>query len=351
MMARKNYLAWHIIGCIVFLALPIFLFPHPPEEKDFILSRPTQRDFIGNGIMLLIFYLNFFLLIPRLYFKQRYILYAFCIIAGFFIITLLPSFVTGHNPFSKPLSLASPPAQGHQPVMPKPEGFTFMEEIRHHIFLYVAVILFSVLLRVRNRLYRTEMARNHAEIISLKMQINPHFLFNTLNNIYAFAVREKAPGTASSILKLSGLMRYVVTETGNGFVTLEKEISYINDYVELQRMRLDKRVELSYSVTGSTNQQLIAPLVLIPFIENAFKHGVNPDEESSINIAIAIDEKMLKLVVENNKVKVAQDPHTKSGHGIENTKARLQLLYPDRHSLILSEDEKHFRVQLTIDLK
>ncbi|HEY9005417.1 MAG TPA: histidine kinase [Ohtaekwangia sp.] len=346
----KKYLVWHIAGAILFLALPIFLFPHPPEEKDFIFSPPTQRDFIGNVIMLLLFYLNFFVFIPRLYFKKKYILYAGCIVAGFLIITLLPSFLTGHNPFVKPLAFAIPPTQGVQHNVPKPEGFTFIEEIRHHIFLYVSVILFSVLLRVRNRLYKTELARNYAEIVSLKTQINPHFLFNTLNNIYATAVREKSPTTASTILKLSGLMRYVVTETSNGFVSLEKEISYINDYIELQRIRLDKRVQLSYSVTGIIGEQQLSPLLLIPFIENAFKHGVNPDEESSINILITISDKKLKLTVENNKVKVAQDPHTKSGHGIENTKARLQLLYPGKHFLILSEDENHFRVQLTLDL-
>ena len=81
------------------------------------------------------------------------------------------------------------------------------------------------------------MARNHAELLSLKAQINPHFLFNTMNNIYAMAVREKSAATASSILKLSGMMRYIVTETGNGRVSLEKEISYINDYIDLQKMR------------------------------------------------------------------------------------------------------------------
>jgi hypothetical protein len=349
MITNRKYLVWHITGCILFLALPLFLFPHPPGEKDFIFSKPTQRDFIGNIIMLAFFYINYFLLIPKLYYKQKYIAYAIAIIAGFLIITLVPSFLTGHNPFSKSMDISLPPGMHPMPGV-KPDGFTFIEEIRHHIFLYVAVILFSVLLRVRSRLFKTEIARNNAEILSLKAQINPHFLFNTMNNIYALSVREKASATASSILKLSGLMRYVVTETGHGFVSLDKEISYINDYIELQRMRLDKRVALSYKVSGNITGQQIAPLLMIPFIENAFKHGVNPDEDSSINIHIEITGLELKIIVENNKVKVALDPHMKSGHGIENTKSRLQLLYPSRHFLILSEDDNHFRVHLTIHL-
>lgn len=342
-MSTRKYIWWHIIGCIIFLVLPLFLFPHPPEEKDFIFSRPTQRDFIGNAIMLLIFYLNFFVLIPQFYFKKKYIIYTGLVVLGFCIITLLPSFATGRNPF-----IYNPPVG--QAVPPVPQGSSFIEEIRHHIFLYAVVILFSILLRVRSRLYHTEMARNHAELLSLKAQINPHFLFNTMNNIYAMAVREKSAATASSILKLSGMMRYIVTETGNGRVSLEKEISYINDYIDLQKMRLDKRVQLSYKVTGTLTDQTIAPLLLIPFIENAFKHGVNPDEESSINIQIEIEEQSLKLTVENNKVKIALDPHMKSGHGIENTKSRLQLLYPSQHFLILNDDEKYFRVQLTLHL-
>ena len=346
---RIQIALWHITGCIAFLAIPIFLFPHPPEEKDFLFSRPTLRDFIGNVFMLACFYLNYFLLIPKMFFRKRYLVYFLCITLGFLILTTVPSILTGHKLFYKEVSFDTPTIKNVN-ALPKPQGFTFIEEIRHHIFLYAAVILFSVLLRIRDRLLRTEQARHAAEVTSLKDQINPHFLFNTLNGIYALAVKDKSPATATSILKLSGLMRYVVTETGNGFVSIDKEIAYINDYIELQKLRLDKRVQLSYVVKGVMESQQIAPLTLMPFIENAFKHGVNPDEDSSINILIEMEKPQLKLTVENNKVKVSLNQYEKSGKGIENTKSRLQLLYPSRHFLILSEDENHFRVQLTIQL-
>jgi sensor histidine kinase YesM len=116
-------------------------------------------------------------------------------------------------------------------------------------------------------------------------------------------------------------------------------------------MRLDKRVHLSYRVNGTITYQRIAPLTLMPFIENAFKHGVNPDQDSNINIIIEIQETSLKLTVENNKVQVTLDPYMKSGKGIENTKSRLKLLYPGKHFVVLDEDEKHFRVQLTMQLQ
>jgi len=300
--------------------------------------------------MLVFFYLNYYFLIPEIYFKKKYIIYGFCVAVCFLMISFLPSVFTGRLPIppNEVAIAAPPPATEWVPI--KPPGSYFIDEIRHHIFLFAAVVLFSVLLRIRGRLLHTEQARYNAELTSLKDQINPHFLFNTLNGIYALAVRDKSSATATSILKLSGLMRYVVTETGNGFVSLEKEITYINDYIELQKMRLDKRVQLSYGVTGSIADQKIAPLTLIPFIENAFKHGVNPDEDSSINILIEIKKDQLKLTVENNKVKVVLNAFEKSGKGIQNTKSRLQLLYPSKYFLILNEDENHFRMQLTIHL-
>jgi len=349
MAVSRKILVWHIVGCVVFLTLPVFLFPHPPEEKDFIFSRPTQRDFIGNVIMLGIFYLNYFLLIPKLFQRRKYAIYVLCIVIGFLIIAIVPSLLTGHRLFYKEISMDMPTVTDvHR--LPKPEGFTFVEEIRHHIFLYVAIILFSILLKIRDRLLDIEQARHQAEVVALKDQINPHFLFNVLNCLYGLAVRDKSASTATGILKLSGMMRYVVTETGNGMVSLEKEISYINDFIELQKLRLDKRIQLSYRVVGDAGARKIAPLTLMPFIENAFKHGVNPDEDSHINILIEVYGRELKLVVENNKVNVDLAPYERSGKGIENTKSRLALLYPLRHFLIVNEDDKHFRVQLTIQL-
>ncbi|WP_200978668.1 sensor histidine kinase [Echinicola sp. 20G] len=227
---------------------------------------------------------------------------------------------------------------------------TFLTMVSHNILLLVSVILFSILLKTSDRLLTTEKAKHDAELGSLRNQIKPHFLFNTLNSIYAMAVRDKSSGTASSILKLSGLMRYVVSETGRQYVPLEKELAYLNDYVELQKIRLDKKVKFYYAVQGSPIGYKIAPLLLIPFIENAFKHGVNPDEDSQINISINVMDKTLDLIVENNKVKVLLDEHETSGRGILNAKERLSLLYPKKHLLTLNEDEYLYRVHLNLEL-
>ncbi len=309
------------------------------------------KDFITNCLMLAFFYLNYYLLIPKFFFKKNYPVYALFIVASFVLICTIPFGLRSNrmDRFPPRKEMLDHFDNGHRPL-PKPRGPDFLRENMYNLHLFSIVVLFSILLKVRLRLAQSEQANHHAEVVSLKEQINPHFLFNTLNGIYALAIRDKSTTTASALLKLSGLMRYVVTETSHELVDLEKEISYINDYIELQKLRLDKRVQLSYEVSGSLQGKKIAPLLLVPFIENAFKYGVNPDEDSSIKILIEIQDRELKMGVENNKVKVTLHSFESSGKGIENTKLRLALLYPSRHMLTIRDDEKHFNVQLTIQL-
>ncbi len=195
-----------------------------------------------------------------------------------------------------------------------------------------------------------EVEKNSAEVSYLRSQINPHFLFNTFNSIYALAIKENAERTANGMLKLSGMMRYVVSESSSEFVPLEKELSYINDFIELQKLRIDSGVNLEYALKGIPEGKRIAPLLLIPFIENAFKHGVNPDEDSSIRILIDIGEDTLHLFVENNKVSIHHEKNERMGYGIENTRNRLSLLYPSNHTLVIVDTSKKYQVNLNLKL-
>ncbi|HRD40256.1 MAG TPA: sensor histidine kinase, partial [Bacteroidia bacterium] len=185
------------------------------------------------------------------------------------------------------------------------------------------------------------------ELSYLKAQINPHFLFNTLNSIYSLAI-QKSDETANAVVKLSGMMRYVLTESQNEFVSLQKELDYINNYIELQKTRLDSTIKLHYTITGTTTGKAIAPLILIPFIENAFKYGVNAEENSEITIEISVNEAAINLFVKNNKVSIRPDPENRSGLGIENTKSRLLLLYPGKHYLNIDDNSASFSVSLSI---
>ncbi len=161
----------------------------------------------------------------------------------------------------------------------------------------------------------------------------------------------KSDDTPTAIVKLSEMMRYVTSESNKDFVSLEKEMAYIFNYIDLQKIRFGKAVEILVNVQGETSGHTIAPLILIPFVENAFKHGINAEENSKIDIHITIIERNLHIMVSNHKVSVHQAEETKSGLGIENTRGRLQLLYPDKHTLIIHDNENDFFVSLTLHLK
>lgn len=222
--------------------------------------------------------------------------------------------------------------------------------INHNVFLFLAVAFFSLSMRITKRWDKTLKEKLNTELLYLRAQINPHFLFNTLNSIYSLALT-RSEFTADAIQKLSSMMRYVLTESAHDKVFLEKEIDYIKNYIDLQRLRFGKDVILNYSIWGEAGNKEIAPLILISFIENAFKYGMNPAEDTMIKIVINMYEERVEMIVINNKVTVKIGDEQRSGIGIENTKSRLELLYPYSHELSISETEKQFTVNLSIKLK
>ncbi|MFT3903043.1 MAG: histidine kinase [Niabella sp.] len=192
-----------------------------------------------------------------------------------------------------------------------------------------------------------EIQKIQAELAFLKSQISPHFLFNTLNNIYALAIT-KSEHTAAGILRLSNIMRYVTDKAKEDFVPIEKEIACINDFIELQKLRLGKMVTLDYTLTGEYGHVKIAPLILVAFIENAFKHGISNDMSSYISIAIQVNEAHTSLRTQNSLFK-ANKNHNRDGIGLLNARQRLELLYPDAHKLQISEGDGKFTVVLELD--
>jgi hypothetical protein len=346
---NKRLYIYHIAGCIAFLAIPVFLFPHPPEEVGFLTSKPTLRDFIANALMLAFFYTNYFVLMPYIYFRRQFVIYALCIVAGFLAITLLPSILTGHNPFQPATVLFQAPQNTEHFMPPPPQGTSFMQEIKHHIFLFLAVILFSLFISVRQRLFLAQKDKLNAELLSLKAQINPHFLFNTLNSIYALAVK-KDDQIAAAVVNLSELMRYIIKDANNNMVALEKELHYIANYIDLQQSRVGNTARIDFTTEGNAQGLEIAPLLLITFIENAFKYGINPDEDSAIRIQINVGGTDLHLQVYNKKVTTKTTVHS-TGIGIQNTKERLQLLYAGKHQLTIQDEINSYLVKLTITLQ
>lgn len=208
--------------------------------------------------------------------------------------------------------------------------------------------LISILIQATNRLRRVENDQLQAELQQLKAQIQPHFLFNTLNSIYALAIRNDGR-TADTIVKLSDFLRYIIRDAHHDQVPLAAELNYIVNYIDLQKARLQEAVQVDYRLEGEPNGLLIAPLLLSSFIENAFKYGVTPEEDSPIGIHLAIRDNALQLVVTNNKVQVSQLEES-TGIGLRNTRERLRLTYPGTHELTIDDTATQFRVTLFLQL-
>jgi hypothetical protein len=199
-----------------------------------------------------------------------------------------------------------------------------------------------------------ELKQSAANIDFLRSQINPHFLFNALNTIYGTAIQEKAERTSEGIEKLGDMMRFMLQENLQEKISLNREIDYVNNYISLQRLRTDPNpnVLIQTDIQDGDNMHQIAPMLLIPFVENAFKHGISFRERSHIKVSLEIKNNALYFDVYNSKhPQQESDPEKdKSGIGLENVKQRLKLLYPNKHDLTIRETGKEFFVHLTIQL-
>jgi len=205
----------------------------------------------------------------------------------------------------------------------------------------------------KDALVRKELEKQKvtSELSFLKAQINPHFYFNTLNNIYALTATN-AESARAAIHKLSRMMRYVIYETEKEKTLVNKEIAFIENYIEIMKLRLSEKVQIQFEKPTKESTELIAPMILLPFVENAFKHGISTKQPSDICIQIQQEGNQLILKVKNKKFKkTGLDIEEKSGIGLNNTKRRLMLLYPDNHHLNITEDGDTYKVNLSIELK
>ncbi|MBO6516865.1 MAG: histidine kinase [Bacteroidia bacterium] len=204
--------------------------------------------------------------------------------------------------------------------------------------------------RVAENLERINM---ETELKYLKTQINPHFLFNSLNSLYALTLQksEKAP---ELVLKLSEILRYVLYDGSERWVSLEKEISYLQSYLDLEKIRNGDRLNLEFNIKGDPKTKQIAPMLFLTFLENSFKHGINQKAEGGfVKIDMDIEDKHLDFSIENSRPKEKEKRlNGKSGGiGLENIKKRLALLYPDLHKLEIDDDGDNYRVKLNLSLE
>lgn len=362
MKAKFSLYAKHIVLCLAFLFLPyaftstntIFSLPH-------LYTNPHDRIYFFIYFTLLcFFYFNYYYLIPTFYFSEKKFVYYLIIIA--FLLFFLWISTTLDHPNRNFLDFRNPPEHfEHNPGIfpeqfPPPPSFLKEEpfdlvggpptQYGHTALVYLIGVISSLLFAISGRLQSVEKEKVKSELAFLKAQINPHFLFNTLNSIYALALK-KDDKTPDAVVQLSELMRYIMTNSNDEVIDLTKEINYINNYISLQKTRLGNTVIVDYKVIGNTFGKQITPLILISFIENAFKYGVNPDQTSEICIRIDIIEEQLILFVSNKKTFSVQ---SESGIGLQNTIERLKLVYPNKHQLKIEDTPEKYVVNLSIKI-
>lgn len=222
------------------------------------------------------------------------------------------------------------------------------------VFTHILVLITAFAYRFSKDWFANERTKRkinehqlRSELDVLKSQINPHFLFNALNNLYSMSLQSGDEQTAEGISVLSEMMRYVFDKTGEDKVALQEEIQYIRDYIYLQQLRFNKQVKVQFEHPETVSSFYIAPMLLIPFVENAFKYGVSSQAKTTIEIRIAFEESHFVFEVKNQKAERTETIPS-SGVGLTNVKKRLNLIYPDQHSLKVNELEETFRVRLVI---
>ncbi|MCU0405106.1 MAG: histidine kinase, partial [Chitinophagaceae bacterium] len=199
-----------------------------------------------------------------------------------------------------------------------------------------------------------KLGHSTAQLDQLRTQINPHFLFNALNTVYGLAITENAPQTSDAIEKISEMMRFMLRENQEAFIPLEKDLDYLRNYIAIQQMRLGAQspIELVTELPEDIAPTLtIAPMLMIPFVENAFKHGISMQAHSFIHLLIRVEGEKLTFSLHNSthdRIWLNDPEKNNHGIGLSNVKQRLNLLYPDKHLLSVKEDDKSYKVELTI---
>jgi len=308
-----------------------------------VSAEVKQIDLVYTAIFhipfVLVVYLNLNILFPQLLEKRKYLLYGLSLIvsiaigSGFYLLL-----------FDNWIDYVF-------------KGYYFIAyygfwDISLYFVIYLAATSLIRLARGWFRLQEIEKEKTLTELKALRSQINPHFLFNSLNSIYSLS-RKKSNLVPEKIVQLSDLMRHIIYQAEADFIPLEKEIEMVRNYIELQNLRTSGEQKIELKITGDTSSKKIAPLLFLPFVENSFKHGLKGGaEDTFVRIEIEIQENVLNFWIQNSKGFTAEyDNINHKGIGIENVRKRLDLLYPKQHRLEIADESKIFKVTLQLKLK
>lgn len=331
----------HLLAWVLVIALPTILNSYRLEAMGSVVSSKEQviirLDLLMNIFWIGVYYLNSLVMVPRLLLSGRYFYYALVVLA------LLPLSVLADIGLRELLGINDAP-------------IAILCYFRFPVLLLIiaAGIAFTVIetqQKYREKLNETSNEGLKTELSFLRSQMSPHFIFNVLNNIVSL-VRLKSQELEPTVMKLSGLMQYTLYHTEDEKVSLKTEVEYLNNYIDLQKQRFSRKVKIDATFELYDEHVMIEPLLLIPFVENAFKHGTGLIDDSKISILLKTDEHNLYFTVINKfdpSGNTEKDPS--SGIGIANVKRRIELLYGRDHDLNITTKGDHFETDLFIRLK
>lgn len=337
-----------ILFCILLFVLPLYIM----YRSGSLDIQHYSIFFVRTSIFILLFYINYLYLIDKLLFTRKIFLF---IVSNLVFATML---VLLQNAIIDVLvNIPAPPSQEMMHKMDGPKGPP-NPYMRYwgDMLIIVLVVGFSVALKVTLRWFDDSMnmekikaAQLEADLRNLRSQLNPHFLFNTLNNIYSLIAIDNNKAQ-DAVLRLSKLLRYILYENNASYVPLKQDLGFTSNYIDLMKLRLGENVRLTYSIPPKVSEDKIAPLLFMTLIENAFKHGINNEENSYIDITILVENGVGVICSVENSMSTSNNIESKnSGIGLKNLEKRLELLYPRKHDLIIERRSESFGVRLRID--
>lgn len=348
---QRNNRLLHVFVFLLFLVVPFAAFVRPPGESMFLLTRPFVQNTLANILLYGFFYLNYFVLIPYYFQKGQFFAYGILALISLFVLLSIPHVIGGNlieqGMLEKSQLEKFEEVNFKQPAPKSTLLFSF-DEVRRHMFSIFSAVFLSLFVRTRERILLLKEEKLESELMLLKNQINPHFLFNAMNSLYALSITESEK-TPKAIQELSEILRYSMKTTTEQVVTLQSELAYIENYLEFQKTRLGSTANVSYTISIENEGLLIAPMILSTYIENCFKHGINNDDSSNfIKISIVEKNKQLQLTTENKKSN--QEKQQQSGIGMSNTMKRLNHLYSDRFKCSINENKERYQLELNLNL-
>jgi two-component system LytT family sensor kinase len=332
---KRSVLLMHFIAWAIIFSLPYIFSSEYNSAKDADELAFQHLDTATNFLWMILFYVNVLVLMPQLFYKRKYALYVFALLISFLMIMLI------HGALFKPF------VPGHH--------FNLFRSSAHNIIPFLFTVLLSMVYTMVADKIKTDMSATRlknenlkTELSFLRSQINPHFLFNVLNNIAAL-VRMKSNDLESTVMKLSSLMQYMLYETDEEKVVVKSEVEYLQAFIDLQRQRYGDELTLQVLFDVKEEWHTIEPMLLIPFVENAFKHGMSQRPE--IHVCLSVINNELHFIVKNKFEESKAIKDKSSGIGLTNVKRRLELLYPGKHVLKIDKQSDWFFIDLIITLK